>query len=162
MKRNVDLTICNLTDTIGNKYIGIDIEPMSIVTELNKWEESFADNMQEQLVNMKSNKNHRDNGKFHITIMNVMEVNKLVKEDSNKRKDLNLLLGRTVNCDIIGIGLANNTDNITNFIVIESEELNSIREDFSLKKQDYHITLGFDKKDVFGKSKARDSMFIIF
>ena len=155
----MDLVICNLTDTIGNKYIGIDVDSSLISNELEIWEDNVLDI--NQCIDMKLNKFTRDKGKFHITVINVMEFNKLIKNDETNREKLSKLLGKSVSIELLGIGAAidEKKGNEAHFIVIDSSDLKEIRTDFELKNQDFHITLGFDEKDVFGKSKAKDSIF---
>lgn len=162
MSFTLELNICNLTDVIGNKYIGVDIIPSLLTECLDLWEDSFP--VQNQIIEMKVNKALRDKGKYHITVINVMEFNKLIKDDSDNRVKLEKLLGQTVELEFIGIGSAEDVEkgNIAHFVVVESSELDDIRKSFNLKKLDFHITLGFDKKDVFGRSKAKDSIFIKF
>jgi hypothetical protein len=162
MSFNFNLAICSLTDVIGNKYLGIDIVPSLLTNHFDLWENSFP--TENQFMDMCANKTTRDKGKFHITVINVMEFNKLIKDDSDNRAKLEKLLGNPVNLELVGIGTAEDDKkgNIAHFIVVHSPELDDIRNSFGLKKQDFHITLGFDKKDVFGKSKGEDSIFIKF
>jgi hypothetical protein len=162
MSFTLNLAICSLTDVIGNKYVGVDIVSSLLSKQFDLWENSFP--TENQFIEMRVNKAMRDKGKFHITVINVMEFNKLIKDDSDNRAKLEKLLGNPVKLELVGIGTAedNKKGNIAHFIVVDSPELDEIRNSFDLKKQDFHITLGFDKKDVFGKSKAKDSIFIKF
>jgi hypothetical protein len=93
-----------------------------------------------------------------------MEVNSLISKDSNNRAKINELLGKVVRVHLIGVGSAKDDKkgNTAHFIVSESEELDDVRSDLGLKNQDFHITIGFNSKDVFGKSKGLDSIFIKF
>jgi hypothetical protein len=162
MDLSFDLVLCNITDIIGNKYIGLDIQKSNIEEILDLWEDSFPN--KNIYIDMKSNKYSRDKGNYHITVINVMEVNKLIEQDSDNRNKLNDLLGKVVNVELKGIGSAvdEKRGNEAHFIVADSPELDEVRESFGLGNQDFHITIGFDKKDVFGKSKAEDSIFIRF
>ena len=55
--------------------------------------------------------------------------------------------------DLLGVGMASKNDNTAYFIVCQSDSLDAIRTRFNLTKQDFHVTLGFDKKDVFSVRK---------
>jgi hypothetical protein len=52
-----------------------------------------------------------------------------------------------------GIGTATKNTNTTYFIVCNSDKLDAIRKRFNLPEHDFHITLGFNLKDVFGVRK---------
>jgi len=53
-----------------------------------------------------------------------------------------------------GIGKASKGDNTSYYIVCSSKKLDIIREVYSLPEFDFHITLGFKWKDVFGVRKC--------
>jgi len=55
--------------------------------------------------------------------------------------------------EIKGIGTATKETNTAYFIVCESEKLSAIRSRFELPEHDFHVTLGFNPKDVFGVRK---------
>jgi hypothetical protein len=54
---------------------------------------------------------------------------------------------------MLGIGKAEAKGNTAYFVVCQSEKLDAIRTRFELPKHDFHITLGFNQKDVFGVPK---------
>ena len=55
--------------------------------------------------------------------------------------------------EMLGVGKAEAKGNAAYFVVCQSDKLDALRDRFELPKQDFHITLGFDKKDVFGVPK---------
>jgi hypothetical protein len=59
---------------------------------------------------------------------------------------------------MLGVGKAESKGNTSYFIVCESDKLDAVRTRFELTKQDFHITIGFDKKDVFGVVKDKSSL----
>jgi hypothetical protein len=52
-----------------------------------------------------------------------------------------------------GVGTAEKNGNRAYFVVCKSDKLDAIRTRFDLPKQDFHITIGFKDKDVFGVRK---------
>jgi hypothetical protein len=54
---------------------------------------------------------------------------------------------------LLGVGRAQKNENTAFFIVCDSAKLEAIRNRYELQKQDFHVTLGFNFKDVFGVSK---------
>ena len=55
--------------------------------------------------------------------------------------------------NMLGVGSAKKETNAAYFIVCESDKLDAIRIRFGLPKQDFHVTIGFNPKDVFGVRK---------
>jgi sulfatase maturation enzyme AslB (radical SAM superfamily) len=57
--------------------------------------------------------------------------------------------------EMLGVGTAAKGDNRTYFIVCNSDKLDAVRTRFGLGNQDFHTTLGFKDKDVFGVPKNK-------
>jgi hypothetical protein len=55
--------------------------------------------------------------------------------------------------EMLGIGTASKGDNTTYFIVCNSDKLDAVRTRCELPKFDFHVTLGFNLKDVFSVRK---------
>ena len=151
--------ISYLKDVIGQDYIGIKFTKEELYSILNMWKAYFSVNKNIDLINFIDNKYKRDGDHYHITLINAMEWKelKLKEELVFLEEELFKVID---DIEYIGIGRALKNDNETHFIVVESEELNKMRDIFQLKPIDKHITLGFDKKDVFGLDKGKGSIFI--
>jgi hypothetical protein len=54
---------------------------------------------------------------------------------------------------MLGVGTAQKNENRAYFVVCRSEKLQAIRKRYNLPEQDFHVTLGFKFKDVFGVRK---------
>lgn len=105
------------------------------------------------------NKHRRDRGHFHVTVLNAMQYGKLKKFNPEGFNNLLKHLGKTFEFFSYGIGLAQKENNQAWFVVCENPELQALRIELNItEKQDFHITLAFEQKDVFGLSKARDSV----
>lgn len=145
-------------DVLGNSYIVIKFIKDDIIEDiLDQWvyEIDNTDVVVQERMNMVSNQILRDNSSHHITIINVAESKKI------DHKTLEKLIGKEVEIEICGIGKAIDPkkNNEAHFVVIVSEDLKKVRKDLGLKEHDFHITIGFDNKDVFGQSKGKDSIY---
>lgn len=140
-----------IKDTIGNNYLGIKIEKPLVEPYLNELKEILGSeydtytNLQQQ----------RDHGSYHITVINVMDYNKLSKQGIDQFiNSLETVMKYPIDdLQMLGVGTAQNNENRAYFIVCRSEKLQAIRKRYNLPEQDFHVTLGFKFKDVFGLRK---------
>lgn len=144
--------ITYLRDILGNNYLGIKV-PNDIVTP-------FLDDLKEILDDdfdtYTGNQKRRDHDAYHITVMNAMDYNKLAKEAGLEKfiNSLETVLNYEIDdLEMLGVGTATKGNNTTYFVVCNSDKLDAVRKRFDLGNQDFHITLGFDQKDVFGVPK---------
>ena len=141
-----------LKDTVGNNYIGVNIYTDFIQPYLERLKNIIGDDYEIYI----KNQQNRDHGHYHITVINVMDYNKLSK-DLGMDKLINSL--EPVfdfdfdDLQFLGIGKAEKGGNTAYFIVVRSEKLQEVRKKYGLPEQDFHITIGFKWKDVFGVSK---------
>jgi hypothetical protein len=148
--------IYNLTylkDVTGNNYVGINIPNEDVEPHLEKLKEILGE---EDFQIFTQNQKTRDHDHYHITVINVMDCNRLSKEMgiSNFVKSVELAFEYPVeDLEMLGVGTASKNDNKAYFIVCQSDSLDAIRTRFNLTKQDFHVTLGFNTKDVFGVPK---------
>jgi hypothetical protein len=142
-----------LKDTIGNNYVGINIPEAVVEPHLEKLKEILGE---EDFQIFTQNQKMRDHGHYHITVINVMDCNRLSKEMGmvNFVKSVELAFEYPVeDLELLGLGTASKNDNTAYFIVCQSDSLDAVRTRFNLNKQDFHTTLGFNTKDVFGVPK---------
>jgi hypothetical protein len=142
-----------LKDTIGNNYVGINIPEDVVQPHLEKLKEILGE---EDFEIFTQNQKMRDHGHYHITVINVMDCNRLSKEMgmANFVKSVELAFEYPIeDLELLGVGTASKNDNTTYFIVCQSDSLDAVRTRFNLPKQDFHVTLGFNVKDVFGVPK---------
>ena len=141
-----------LKDIAGNNYVGINIYHDTVYPFLNQLREVLGE---EYDVYVKYQQD-RDRGHHHITVINVMEYNKLAKEMGMDKfvKEIEQVFQYDVDdLKMMGIGTAERSPNRTYFVVVVSEKIQAIRSKFGLNPIDLHITLGFKYKDVFGVRK---------
>jgi hypothetical protein len=142
-----------LKDAVGNNYVGINIPNEDVESHLEKLKEILGE---EDFQIFTQNQKMRDHDHYHITVINVMDCNRLSKEMgmANFVKSVELAFEYPVeDLEMLGVGMASKNDNTAYFIVCQSDSLDAIRTRFNLTKQDFHVTLGFDKKDVFSVRK---------
>lgn len=110
----------------------------------------------------------RNNGKFHITLLNVPEFSKFLISKSvgniqikNQDNILTLLNKDLDDIEFKGIGSISKDDLSTFYIVVNSKKLDAIRGELGLKPKDFHITIGFNKKDLFHDRKNKTNIFTV-
>ncbi len=141
-----------LKDSVGNNYVGIKVPLEDVQPHLEK----LKDILGEEYDIYTQNQQARDNGHYHITVINVMDCNRLSKEMgmANFVKSVELVLDYPIeDLEMLGVGTASAKGNTTYFIVCQSDSLDAVRTRFNLPKHDFHVTLGFNAKDVFGVPK---------
>lgn len=139
-----------LKDVLGNNYIGINYFQHTVESYLDKLKVILGDSYDEY----RQNQINRDGDTFHITVINTMEFNSLFKQDANVVNEFSKdFLTDFDDIQYMGIGTASSRGNTTYYIVCRSEKLNIYRSKYNLAPYDFHITLGFKWKDVFGVRK---------
>jgi hypothetical protein len=144
--------INHIRDVIGNNYLGIKFDKEVINPFLKELEEILGDDYEEFV----SYQQKRDSGSHHMTVINVIDYNKLIKEmgmDKFTNSLENVFRYEIDDIKMLGIGTAERNGNRAYFIVCKSEKLDALRKRYGLKEHDFHITLGFRYKDVFGVPK---------
>jgi hypothetical protein len=142
-----------LKDTIGNNYLGIDIPKDTILPFLNELEDIIGEDDFKTYTELQQK---RDGGHYHITAINVMDYNKLANEmgvDQFVNSLEPIFKYEIDDLKMMGVGTATKNENRAYFVVCKSDKLEAIRSRFDLPPQDFHITLGFKWKDVFGVRK---------
>ena len=145
--------ITHLKDVIGNNYLGLDIPITIIQPYLNELRDILGE---DDYTKFTENQIKRDGGHYHITVINVADYNRLSKHMGVDKfvNSLDPILKYPIDdLKLLGVGRAQKNENTAFFIVCDSAKLEAIRTRFELGEQDFHITLGFNFKDVFGVSK---------
>lgn len=144
--------LTHIKDVLGNNYLGVEIEKGLLDNCLSDLKEVLGD----QYEDWTGRQIARDGGKYHITVLNVMEYNKLAKEMGIDKfvAALDPIFKFPVDdLSILGLGRAEKGDNAAFFAVCKSDDIQAVRKRFSLDEKDLHVTLAFKWKDVFGVRK---------
>lgn len=145
--------LTTLKDIIGNNYIGIKLSNTIVEPYLMELKEIIGEDDYLKFTKLQKD---RDRGSYHITVINVMDYNRLSKEMGIDKfvNSLDLILKYPIDdLKMMGIGTAERNNNRAYFIVCESDKLDAVRKRFQLRDHDFHTTLGFFSKDVFGVPK---------
>lgn len=145
-----------VSDKAGNGYVALKINPEDTSPYINFIEQHIS---KEFIQNQKT----RDKNHHHITIIPVMQVGQLRKNNPIALKNfLDQYLHQNFDVFTYGIGTVTKENNKQNsqawFTICENALLKTEREKLLLPKQDFHITLAFDNTDVFGVSKDKTSV----
>ena len=141
-----------IKDTIGNNYLGIKIPEGITEPFLNELKDLIGSDYDE-FINYQKN---RDHSQHHMTVINVMDYNRLSKEMGVDKfiNSLEPIFKYEIDdIKMMGLGTAERNGNRAYFIVCQSDKLDAIRKRFNLPNHDFHVTLGFKHKDVFGVPK---------
>ena len=141
-----------IKDVVGNNYIGVNIYRETIYPFLENLKDILEDKYDEYV----KYQQNRDHGHHHITVINPMDY----KDLSNKMgidkfvESLEPVFKYEFDdVRLMGVGTAEKNGNRTYFVVVNSEKLQEVRKKYGLPNQDFHITIGFKYKDVFGVRK---------
>lgn len=148
-KIQVTLTPAILEDSTGLVYIGYPVSKALVAPYLAQVKALVGDTRYKVLRN---NQAARDHDSFHITLINPFEHPDV---KSIELKDI-----PPIRFEFVGVGRAAKNDNQTFFVVVDAKKAQQVRANYQLKAKDFHVTLGFDKTDVFGVSKGLDSLLI--
>lgn len=144
-------TVDIIQDKQGNDYLALKVND-----SLNEiFQQFLLEYLPEEYI---KNQQERDHNTFHVTLVNVMQYQKLVKEGNlNQLKSLN---NQTFELFHYGIGttIDNKKDSQAWFSVLENGYLDTFRTNLGLAKQHFHITLAFKNTDVFIHSKDKSSI----
>ena len=141
-----------LRDTIGKNYLGIKVSNDLVESFLKDLKKILGDDFDTYT----ENQQNRDHGKYHITLINTMDYNKLSNEIGMDKfiNSLEYVFKYPIDdLKFMGIGTAEKAGNRAYFIVVKSDKLQEVRRKYNLPDQDFHITIGFLHKDVFGVRK---------
>lgn len=147
-----------LKDVLGNNYLGIKYNENEMKPFLSDlYEIVDNDDRYDTLVGNQQRRDQREDHDYHTTIIPVMDFNNLMTSmgsEFQKRLDIIFSLDIT-DLTFEGVGMAERAGSTAYFVVVESPTLDEIRSSLGLSKSDFHITIGFDPKDVFGVPKNK-------
>ena len=141
-------------DVIGNNYLAIKVGDEILTPFLNEMKEHLGS--EEEYEDFIQNKINRDRGENHITVMNVADYNKLAKKHGFDKfvSSLDAIFKFPIDdLEFKGLGSGSRKGNTTYFVVCKSEKLEAVRKRYELSEHDFHVTIGFKHKDVFGIRK---------
>ncbi|MDO6427730.1 hypothetical protein Q4489_11925 [Thalassotalea sp. 1_MG-2023] len=139
-------TVSEMTDSTGLTYIGAKVARTEVEKFLVQLKTILGDEFQQYRLNQAN----RDGNAFHVTLVAPHEYQLMNKDE--------VTLGRTVRITLEGLGRVSQGNNTSYFVVASSNDGDFMRQTLRLAAKDFHVTLGFDKKDVYGVSKGQDTL----
>ena len=165
--KHVQIKVVELQSSQGLKYVGGEISAANVDVYLTQLEHILGDDFSA----FRENQAIRDNYTFHMTLVNPYEFQTLTKA---------INYGDVFSVTLFGLGKVVKTveeinkkitDNeqtkvnkmqSTYFVVAESNEAQYFRQQLLLKPKDFHVTLGFSPKDIYGVRKNKDTLLYQF
>lgn len=141
------LSASQLKDNTGLVYIGYEVNKALLAPYLAQLKSHLGN---EKFKIFRAAQAKRDHNSFHITLINPFEYPDV--------KNIDVTALPKVIFTFEGLGTASNAKDSTYFVVVSGSEAQKVRQQFGLKKKDFHATLGFDSKDVFGVKKDKSSV----
>ena len=132
----------------GFQYPGIDIPEEDVEPYLNQLKDIVGEEKYQKLT---TNQKKRDGNEYHITLLTPQEFEHIKFDNVGA-------LGKKVTVEYIGLGKAKKNKDEAYFVVVSFLEGNEIRESLGLAKRDFHVTLGFKSRDVYGMPKDKTAL----
>jgi len=144
--KSVIIEIQKLTDNQGRDYLAGLINKADILQYLSQMETILSADFGQ----FRQQQSARDHGLFHLTVVNPFEYQAL----SNKTQ----IIGTKIRVQLHGLGRVSQGSNVAYFVVASSSDGQFVRQSLLLENKDFHVTLGFDKQDVHGVAKNKQTL----
>lgn len=145
-----------INDSVGQKYLAVKVSN-DYIQELSDYLIKLG--MSEYV----ENKMKRDKGEHHITVITVADMCRLINKNSEWENLITPYLNQELVIPFYGIGRNSvkrkDVYNEALFAVVQNPVLSKIRSDLNLPEHDFHLTLGFKEKDVFGVEKNMNTVW---
>jgi len=141
-----------IKDIANNNYLGLKFDPQLVYPFIEEMKIHLNPTEFEEY---RKYQQDRDRSGFHLTLFNVAEFNQLVSKLGMDRvtEAIQKWQAFDFHPKLMGLGTATKNGNRAFFIVVECPELQELRKTWGFEAKDFHITLGFKFKDVFGVPK---------
>lgn len=138
-----------LISSSGSPYLGSYVQPFVIAP----YQKALIDKIgRERSIRLFFNRRKRDGILHHVTIIAPSEL---------RYPEWRPEIGKILDFQIVGMGRAFEGQFEAAFVVLSSLEASRLRKHYNLPPRDFHITVGFDPKDIHHKHKDRSSLFQI-
>lgn len=144
--KSVVVEIKVMKDNQGLQYLAGQINKADIAHYLKQMQLILGDRFDEY----RQNQSARDHHLFHLTLVNPYEYQTLTDKLQS--------VGKRLRVQLEGLGRVSQGDHSAYFVVANSSDGQFIRQSLLLGTKDFHVTLGFDKKDVHGVAKDKTTL----
>ncbi|PKG81990.1 hypothetical protein CXF85_15765 [Colwellia sp. 75C3] len=141
----IQIETVKLTDNSGLIYIGGKVNPADLELYLSQMKKILGNDF----ALYRQNQSARDHQSFHMTLINPYEYQALKKD---------IAIGTTLSVSLSGLGRVILNDKTTYFVVAQSSQATSYRQNLVLNNKDFHVTLGFSPSDIYGVNKGIESL----
>lgn len=141
--------ITYIKDQLGNNFLGIKISTDTIKPHLDDLKDIIGEDKFIEYTGYKK----KYNNDYYLTVIDVMEYNELSSKSGFINSLDNLFNYEIDDLKMMGVGLAERNSNKAYFVVCKSDKLEAVRNRYDLSEKDFHITIGFKYKNVFGVRK---------
>ena len=141
----IQLEIVELTDNSGLTYVGGKVNAADLELYLSQMKKILGDDF----TRYRQYQSERDHQTFHMTLINPYEYQSVTKE---------IDIGTKLSVSLRGLGRVNIKDKTTYFVVAQSPQATSYRQNLLLTDKDFHVTLGFYPSDIYGVNKGVASL----
>jgi len=154
--KSIRLKVTQLKDNQGQEYLGAIVSRAELSPYLVELEQVLGDRFQQYRALQAA----RDHQLFHMTLLNPNEYQLADKALVEKllATDFNSNFSSQLNVTLLGLGKVERDDKQTYFVVAQSNDAQLIRQRFLLKNKDFHVTLGFNPRDIYGVKKDRTTL----
>lgn len=140
---------------IKGQYIGAEIEASRLF--LSKAASALEEIAGVHAGNWSRNQEIRDGDKYHMTVVNPIEFSKFKQNGES----VDIPKNNSIEIDVIGFGTTSDGKSTTVYAVCRSHDASIIRKHNGLGKYNFHITIGFETKDVFSVPKDESTIFLV-
>lgn len=137
----IQIEIVKLTDNSGLTYVGGKVNAADLELYLSQMKKILGDDF----TRYRQYQSERDHQTFHMTLINPYEYQSVTKE---------IAIGTKLSVSLRGLGRVNIKDKTTYFVVAQSPQATSYRQNLLLTDKDFHVTLGFYPSDIYGVNKG--------
>ena len=137
----IQLEIVELTDNGGLTYVGGKVNAADLELYLSQMKKILGDDF----TRYRQHQSERDHQTFHMTLINPYEYKTVTKE---------IDIGTMLSVSLSGLGRVSKNKKTTYFVVAQSPQATSYRQNLMLTNKDFHVTLGFYPNDIYGVSKG--------
>ena len=135
----------------GERCLGVNIPNEDVQSYLEELNQILS---KEDFEIFTQNQKKRDKNQYHISVIDVVDYSEVVRKNyigsiSGFNVIIEQIFERPIeDVKILSLEKYSSGDNTSYFIICQSDSLNVIRSRFDLPTKDFHITLGFNPKDV--------------
>ncbi|PCI27300.1 hypothetical protein COB55_06030 [Candidatus Wolfebacteria bacterium] len=144
---SIDKQELNENIIIDKGFMSFPMDEMKIKPFLIKLKNRVGRDKYDSMV---SNQQERDDNRYHITILNHIEIRKLEKQIETPQIKTEPKL--------LGLGVVNEGFEQSYYVIVDFPEVNDYRQWLGLDKKDLHITLGYTNKGIMNVKKDKSTL----